>query len=63
MEIYRNLSIKNFSKPRNSFLPKWIYDYPLSKVIFNGNCLKQGTLPFIHENVVNLYIFYELDTW
>ena len=63
MEIYGNVSIKHFSKPRNSFLPKWIYDYPLSKVIFNGNCLKQGTLPFIHENVVNLYIFYELDTW
>ena len=26
-------------------------------------CLKQDTLSFIHENIVNLYISYKLDIW
>ena len=31
---------------------------------FKGNCLKQGDkTPFIPNNVVNLLIVYELDTW
>ena len=30
---------------------------------FNGNCLIQDNIYFIHKSVVNLYITFELDTW
>ena len=30
---------------------------------FNGICLKQKIISFLHKNVVNLYISYKLDTW
>ena len=56
-------SIKNPSKPNNGFGPKGIDGYWLSKVKFNGNCLKQDSFSFIQENVVSLYIFRELNTW
>ena len=56
-------SLKNPSTPDNSFDPKGIVVYPLSKVKFNGNCLKQDIVSFLHKNIVNLYITYELDAW
>ena len=35
-----------------------------SRLRFEGSCLKQkNTAPFTPNNVVNLYIFYELDRW
>ena len=38
-------------------------EYPISKMKFNGNCLKQGSESFLHKNVVNVYIAYKLDAW
>ena len=49
-------SIKNPSTPDNSFAPNVIAAYPLSKVKFNGNCLKQKSVSFLHKNIVSLYI-------
>ena len=35
-----------------------------SRLRFEGSCLKQkNAAPFTPNNVVNLYIFYELDRW
>ena len=36
--------------------------YPISKIKFNGNCLRQGSESFLHKNVANVYIGYKLDT-
>ena len=33
------------------------------KLEFKGSCLKQNKEPFVPNNVVNLYIVYELNTW
>ena len=51
------------STPENSFAPKWIGKYSIPLVKFNGNCLRQDSISFIHRNVVSLYISYKLDTW
>ena len=56
-------SIKNPSTSGNSFAPKRNTDYPLSKVKFNGNCLKQDRVPILHKSVVNWFTTYKLDTW
>ena len=56
-------SIKNASTPENNFAPKWIVAYPLPKANFNWNCLKEDSVSFLHESVVNLCIIYELDAW
>ena len=56
-------SLKNPSTPDNSFIPKRIDAYPLSKVKFDGNCLRKNNASFLHENVVNLYITYKLVSW
>ena len=45
----------------NSFDPEIIYNYGKGKIKFKGLCLKQDSVSFIHVNVVNLYISYELD--
>ena len=46
-----------------SVTPKLIGDYQFKKVEFKGICSKQNSMYFLHKNVVNLYISYELDTW
>ena len=46
-------SIKNPSTSGNSFAPKRNTDYQLSKVKFNGNCLKQDRVSILHKSVVN----------
>ena len=46
----------------NSFDSEIIYNYGKGKIKFKGICLKQDSVSFIHGNV-NLYIFYETDTW
>ena len=51
------------SKSGNSFALQGVDDYPITKVKFNGSCLRQDSISFIHENIVNLYIFHKLDTW
>ena len=56
-------SIKYPSISDNGFAAKRNAGYPLSKVKFNGNCLKQDGVSCLHKNLVNLYITYELDTW
>ena len=63
MDIYRTEkeSIKYPSTSGNSFAPKSV-DYPISKINFYGNFLKQDSV-FLHKNVVNLYIAYKLNTW
>ena len=33
------------------------------EIKFNGICLKQDSEPFLHKNIVNLYITYKLDVW
>ena len=56
-------SIKNPPMSDSSFTSKLLIDYLLYRVKFNGNCLKQDSVFFLHKNVVNLYIFHELDKW
>ena len=46
-------SIKNPSRSDNSFTPKRAA-YPISKINFNGNSLKQDSVSFLHKNLVNL---------
>ena len=56
-------SIENPSTPDNVFAPKTNTGHLLSKVKFNGYCLKQDSMSFLQKNVVNLYIIYKLDIW
>ena len=55
--------IKNPHTSDISFTPKLIGDYQFKKVEFKGICSKQNSVSFLHKNLVNLYISYELDTW
>ena len=57
--------VKSFQADPNqaSFALQGVDDYPITKVKFNGSCLGQDSISFIHENIVNLYIFHKLDTW
>ena len=48
---------------KTSFAPKLICDYQSKNVEFIGICLKQDSVSFLHKEVVNLYISYELDAW
>ena len=38
-------------------------NYSKIRIRFTGSCLKQDKVTFNPRNVVNLIIFYELDTW
>ena len=42
-------SIKNPSTSDNIFAPKSA-GYPISKIKFNGNCLKQDSASFLHKS-------------
>lgn len=53
-------SIKNQCISDNSFALKWIDGYPLRKMKFNGNYLKQDSTS-LHKTVANLYITYVLN--
>ena len=55
-------SITLQSTADNIFDPKIILNYCKGKTRFEGICLKQGSVSFIHGNVINLDISYELDT-
>ena len=65
MAIYRNVRkrIKNPYTSEISFASELIDGYPIKKVKYKGICLKQDSVSFIHGNIVNSYISYELDTW
>ena len=40
-----------------------IYNCREISIKFDGNCLRESNISFIHRNVVNKYISYKLDTW
>ena len=46
-----------------TFAPKVIDSNRLEKFIFKWNCLILEKIYFIHDNAVNVYITFELDTW
>ena len=46
----------------DTFGPEPIGQYIYLTVNFNGNCSRQDIIYFIHRNVVNLYLVYELNT-
>ena len=47
-----------------SVFPKLIWMNTRIRLKFKGSCLKQeDTAPFTPNNVVNLFIVYELDSW
>ena len=44
--------------------PKLLWNRSRLRLRFEGSCLKQrDTTPFTPNNLVNLFIVYELDTW
>ena len=57
-------SIKNPHTSDVIFAPKIIGDYRFNSTVeCKGIFLKQDSLSFLHKNIANLYILYELDTW
>ena len=38
-------------------------DHQFNRVKFKGIALKEDSVSFLHKEVVNLYISYQLDTW
>ena len=60
----KRLSIETIKLPAtsdNSLTPALSYYDNKVRVKFTGSCLKQRTLRYHHENIVNIYIVYELD--
>ena len=56
--------LKNPHISDTAFVPKLIGDYLFNNIVtFKGFCLKEDSVSFLHKNIVNLYISYELDTW
>ena len=56
-------NIKNLYTSDITFAPTLIENYQFSKVESKGFCVKQGSMSFLHQNLVNLYILYKLDAW
>ena len=54
MEVERNVRKKysSFTTTDNSFTSKRNAKYSIAIVKFNGNCLNQDNLSFIHGNIV-----------
>ena len=61
----KGLSNEKFTPPytpNKSLSPKLIWNKSKIKIKFEGSCLKQeNKAPFIPNNVVNLFIVYELE--
>ena len=55
-----NESIKPPTSSDNSLNPRLSYSGTKIRVQFTGSCLKQPKLTFAHQNVVNIYLVYEL---
>ena len=50
--------------PNKILSPKLVWNKSKIKIKFEGSCLKQeNKAPFIPNNVVNLFIVYELERW
>ena len=56
-------SIKPSATSDNSFPPSLPYFGVRPRVKFDCLCLKQDKVTFTHENVVNIYINYEINSW
>ena len=57
------VSITYLSITNISFNPEIVYSCRGGSMIFKGISLKQDSVSFIHENVVDLHISHELNTW
>ena len=53
-------SIKPPTRSDNSLTPALSYYGTKTRVTFTGSCLKQPKISYTHEEVVNIYIAYEL---
>ena len=53
-------SIKPPNTSDNSLTRELNYDGPKTRLKFTGSCLKQSKISHTHENVVNIFIVYEL---
>ena len=47
----------------NSLTPSLDYIGVRIRVKFNGQCLKQDKVTFIHKKIMNIYIVYEINLW
>lgn len=57
-------SIKPPDTPNNNVVTKVVFIHHAKKTVtIEGSCLKQDKILFNHRNVVNLFIFHELDKW
>ena len=54
-------SIKLPSTSNKILNPSVDYVGTKARVKFNGDCLKQYKLPFVHGKIVNIYIVYEIE--
>ena len=54
--------IKPPTTSNNSLAPKLSYVGNRTRVKFNGSCLKQDKLKYIHGTIVNTYTIYELSS-
>ena len=52
--------IKPPATSNNSLAPALSYIGNRTRVKFDGGCLKQGNITFIHGTIVNIYIVYEI---
>ena len=50
-------SIKPPTTSDNSLTPEFNYYGPKTRVKFNGSCLKESKILYIHSTMVNIYIF------
>ena len=60
----KEMSEDNLAPPSTTncrFAPKVIVKYSVPTIKFNGDCLKQNSVSFIHEHVLNVHISYNLD--
>ena len=52
--------INSIKSSNHSITPNLDYYGTKARVEFNGSCLKQGSVTFNHEKVLNIYIAYEI---
>ena len=52
--------INSIKTPNHSITPNLDYYGTKTRVEFNGSCLKQDKIMYIHGKIVNIYIVYEL---
>ena len=63
---YKGLSdeiIKPSTISDNSLSPTLSYIGNKTRVKFDGDCLKQDKITFLHGKTVNIYIVYEINLW